>query len=156
MRVRLEPMTAAEFDDWLPPMLEDYIADTAAADQLPLATARERAAKQTHDLLPNGVDSADQHLLIARDGDRRVGSLWLRIRDDSGIRRAFVFWISVEESMRGRGYGRAIMLAGEDYARGEGASSMALHVFGRNEVARSLYDKLGYLVTNVSMQKNLA
>ncbi len=47
------------------------------------------------------------------------------------------------------------MTAGEEYARDHGASVIALNVFAQNEVARSLYDRLGYLVTNVSMQKEL-
>lgn len=47
------------------------------------------------------------------------------------------------------------MLAGEEYARDQGAVAMALNVFAQNDVARSLYDKLGYLVTNVNMQKAL-
>ena len=47
------------------------------------------------------------------------------------------------------------MNAGEEYVRGLGASTMALNVFAQNDVARSLYDKLGYLVTNVNMQKEL-
>ena len=36
-----------------------------------------------------------------------------------------------------------------------GTGTMALNVFAQNDVARSLYDKLGYLVTNVNMQKEL-
>jgi ribosomal protein S18 acetylase RimI-like enzyme len=47
------------------------------------------------------------------------------------------------------------MTAGEDYARQQGVVAMALNLFVQNDVARSLYDKLGYRVTNVNMQKEL-
>jgi GNAT superfamily N-acetyltransferase len=72
-----------------------------------------------------------------------------------GSAPAFVFNVEVDESQRGRGNGRAIMTVGEDYARQQGVVAMAQNLFVQDDVARSLYDKLGYRVTNVNMQKEL-
>lgn len=107
------------------------------------------------ELLPAGVATPAHHLLVAYEDDRPVGTLWLWIHDDPGGRRAFVYDVEVDEAMRRRGYGRSIMLAAEAYARERGAGRMALNVFGRNRVARSLYDRLGYMVTSTAMHKDL-
>jgi ribosomal protein S18 acetylase RimI-like enzyme len=153
--VRLRPMTSEQYDAWLPPMLEDYAAETAQSRLMSIEEGRQEARRQLDELLPDGCDTPDHHLLVAYDGDEQVGSLWLRIRDEHRRRRAFVFFVEVDEARRGRGYGREIMLAGEEYARADGASAMALNVFGPNEAARALYDKMGYEVTNLTMQKTL-
>jgi ribosomal protein S18 acetylase RimI-like enzyme len=47
------------------------------------------------------------------------------------------------------------MEAIEDEVRKLGISKIGLHVFGFNAAARSLYDKLGFEVTDTSMEKNI-
>jgi ribosomal protein S18 acetylase RimI-like enzyme len=155
MTVRLEPMTQEQYEMWLPDAIEDYARQTSESGLMSLDTARESAVDQFGALLPDDLATAGHHLLMAYDDAQIVGVFWLRIRDEWGTRRAFIFNIEVDESLRGQGYGRAIMTAGEEYARSQKADTIALNVFAQNDVARSLYDKLGYLVTNVNMQKEL-
>ena len=155
MTVQLEPMTPEQYESWLPAAVEGYAQQRSESGLGALDSTRERAVKEFDTLLPDGVATPDHHLLVAYDDGRTVGTLWLHIHDEWGVRRAFVYDVEVDESQRGRGYGRAIMTAGEEYARGQGASTMALNDVAQNDVARSLYDKLGYLVTNVNMQKGL-
>jgi hypothetical protein len=45
--------------------------------------------------------------------------------------------------------------AGEQYATEHGATSIGLHVFDHNLVARRLYDQLGYQVSSTHMIKSL-
>lgn len=47
------------------------------------------------------------------------------------------------------------MAAGEQYATEHGATSIGLHVFGHNLVARRLYDQLGHQVSSTHMIKSL-
>lgn len=153
--VRLRPMTAAEYDAWLPGAIEAYAADHVRAGSRPADTALESATKEFATLLPDGVDTAEHHLLIGVDGDEPVGLLWLNIPESGGQTRSFVYDIEVDDSKRGKGYGRAIMLAAEDYSRAKGATAIRLHVFGDNTVARRLYESLGYQATNINMVKPL-
>jgi ribosomal protein S18 acetylase RimI-like enzyme len=155
MTVHLEPMTPKQYESWRPAAVEGYAQQRSDAGPGTIDATREGAGREFDSMLPDGVATPDHHLLVAYDDARVVGTLWLRIVDDWGARRAFVFDVQVDESQRGRGYGRAIMTAGEEYARDQGASVIALNVFAQNDIARSLYDKLGYLVTNVNMQKEL-
>ena len=157
--VTLRAMTSAEYDAWVPGAIAAYAADHVRAGSKQPDTALESATKEFETLLPNGVDTTEHHLLIGVDGDQTVGILWLNIPQGipqgGGRVRSFVYDIEVDESKRGKGYGRAIMLAAEDYSRDHGASVIRLHVFGENTVARRLYESLGYEPTNISMSKPL-
>jgi ribosomal protein S18 acetylase RimI-like enzyme len=155
MAVQLEPMTPEQYGSWLPAAVEGYAQERSESGLGAIDATRERAVKEFDALLPDGVATPDHHLLVAHDEGQVVGTLWLHIHDGWGVRQAFVYDVEVDESQRRRGYGRAIMTAGEAYARGQGASAMELNVFAQNDIARSLYDKLGYLVTNVNMRKEL-
>ena len=53
---------------------------------------------------------------------RRVGTIFLGIRDGG----AWLYDITIDEPERGRGYGRAAMIALEDEARALGHDTMAL------------------------------
>ena len=77
--------------------------------------------------------------------------LWINIRPKVGKTEAFIYDIVIDEDRRGRGYGRATMLACVARARELGAQSIGLHVFGDNAVARGLYTSLGFVETNVQM-----
>jgi ribosomal protein S18 acetylase RimI-like enzyme len=148
-------MTPQEYDAWRPGAIEGYAAEHADAGSRPAETSLEQARKEFDELLPDGVDTPEHHLLVATDHGTRVGLLWLNIPPPPQ-RAAFVYDVEVDETLRGKGYGRAIMLAAEAYVRERGSSSLRLHVFGSNAVARSLYESLGYATTNVMMAKRLS
>jgi ribosomal protein S18 acetylase RimI-like enzyme len=146
-------MTTEEYDAWVPVAIAEYAAQHAAAGSRPADTSLEQARQEFAELLPEGRATEQHHLLIAESDGVRVGILWLRVPSSGDA--AFVFDIEVEETMRGKGYGRAIMLAAESYARTLGAPAIRLHVFGFNTVARSLYESLGYETTSLQMAKSL-
>jgi ribosomal protein S18 acetylase RimI-like enzyme len=150
--VQLRPMTSTEYDAWVPAVIAGYAAQHAAAGSMPADSSLELAQQEFEELLPHGPETEEHHVLVAEGDDERVGILWLRV-PSSGA--AFVYDVEVEPQLRGRGYGRAIMLAAESYARNLGARALRLHVFGSNSVARSLYESLGYHTTNVHMEKRL-
>jgi ribosomal protein S18 acetylase RimI-like enzyme len=149
-------MTEAEFAVWLAESVESFAHDLSNAMDRPLDAARERAVAQFEELLPDGLESAGSHVLIVQsEAGERIGSLWLGphpTRTDHG----FVYDLVIDESMRGRGFGRAAMLAGEDVLRKDGKSAVGLNVFGFNAVALRLYEALGYKVVGTQMTKKLS
>jgi len=95
---------------------------------------------------------APTHSLYAlEEGERVVGTLWLAERGEY----AWLFEIWLDPAERGRGVGRAAMLALEDEVRRRGLRGVELNVWGGNDVARSLYRSLGYGEQSVSMRKDL-
>lgn len=153
--VELRPMTAEEYVEWYPRSVAAYAEGHIKAGSMPADKAHEMSAKQFADLLPDGLETPAHHLLIGEAGGEKVGMLWLNIPVEGEAVNAFVYNVEVEESQRGKGYGRAMMVGAESYSRDHGAAMLKLHVFGDNTVARTLYTSLGYIETNVNMAKSL-
>lgn len=153
--IELRPMRVEEYDAWYPGAIAGYAEGHIKAGSMPADTAHELAAKQFADLLPNGLATSAHHLLVGEADGERVGILWLNIPTTGDPVSAFVYDVEVEAIQRGKGYGRAMMVGAESYSRDHGASTIRLHVFGDNTVARRLYESLGYETTNVNMAKLL-
>jgi ribosomal protein S18 acetylase RimI-like enzyme len=151
-------MTWDEFDVWAPHSMQGFAEQQVSAGLQPEAEAEAYARQQFAELLPSGL-ATPLHLQWTVhenvEGDPVVGHLWLRVRTLSTEVEAFVFDVEVVEEARGRGLGRATMLAAEQAARELDASVVRLNVFGHNAVARRLYESLGYAVTAATMTKRL-
>jgi ribosomal protein S18 acetylase RimI-like enzyme len=154
--VRFRAMTPVEFTEYLDWVVGDYAAELdrngkATGDA---AVAASRASFEG--LLPDGVATARQTLLIAEDDDdgRRVGLLWFGpSTDDASM--AWIYDITVDETHRGEGWGRAIMRAFEGEARSRGYTRAGLNVYADNHVARRLYESLGYAETARQLHRSL-
>jgi ribosomal protein S18 acetylase RimI-like enzyme len=152
-KIALDPMTDDEFKAWIEPMIRDYAAQHVASGNWAAEDALELAKAQTLGLLPDGVRTKEHYLYTTRDAatGEAVGILWINVRAKAGRAEAFIYDIAINEDRRGRGYGRAAMLACVARARELGAAGIGLHVFGDNTVARALYTSLGFIETNVQM-----
>lgn len=119
----------------------------------------EEAFKKTEDdfarLLPQGLKSPDQYLFSIKAGDLLVGTLWFAERGAANNRKAFIYDIMLNENARGKGYGKKAMELLEVEVKKLGLRHIGLHVFGHNTIARNLYEKVGYQITNVNMEKEL-
>lgn len=58
--------------------------------------------------------------------------------------RGTVYYLAVEPEQQGRGFGRAIMTAAEDWLKAKGVWKLNLLVRGGNLSARGFYEALGY------------
>jgi GNAT superfamily N-acetyltransferase len=112
--------------------------------------AHRTSDMQFAELFPNGSPAEGQH-----DEDEVVGTLWMGRPFSGDATTWFVFDIEISEAARGRGLGRAAMVAAEEWTREHGGTRVALNVFGPNVIARTLYDSLGYEVQATSMFKDV-
>ncbi|MFC7546967.1 GNAT family N-acetyltransferase [Plantactinospora sp. GCM10030261] len=148
--VRLEPMTADEYQPWRAKAEAHYARSVAASGRSAQDAARI-AADTYAQLLPDESATPDHHFWNAYDGDRRVGFLWVKVTHGT----AFVYNVAVEPDLRRQGYGRAIMLAAERWCRDNALLRIGLHVFAHNTGARALYEQLGFTETGRNMAKDL-
>ncbi|BCJ27443.1 GNAT family N-acetyltransferase [Actinocatenispora sera] len=151
-RVTLRPMTQAEFDAYLDRTVREYGQDKVRAGEFAPERADEQARAEFTLLLPEGARTNGMLLFTAFDGDERVGMLWLAL-PSARRRQAWVYELWVAPAARSRGYGRAIMRAGERELAARGVTEIGLNVFGDNTTAIGLYESLGYKVIAQQMVK---
>lgn len=91
------------------------------------------------------------------DGGQRLGFVHLNSTVDYFTREevGHVSDVVVAPGGEGRGVGRALMAAAEEWARGRGYRLLTLNAFSRNTRARRLYERLGYGEDMVKYVKEL-
>ncbi len=115
------------------------------------------AAEQFQSLLLKGLDTPEQFLFKLVDhSHKRVGYLWFCTRERAGLKSAFLYDIFIEPEWRMKGYGKKAMHLFEQEVRRLGINRIGLHVFGHNDVALQMYEKLGYRTTSRMMAKDLS
>ena len=150
-------MTPTEYEIFRTKLVREYAAANVEAGRWSAEEGEEQSEIQTRALLPQGLDSPRVLLLIAENEEGEgVGHLWIGLdRHSGGGGGAWIYDIEVSENLRGQGYGRAILQGAEQETLRNGASTIGLHVFGRNTVARTLYQSSGYEITSQQMQKEI-
>ncbi|HQN76005.1 MAG TPA: GNAT family N-acetyltransferase [Methanomassiliicoccales archaeon] len=156
VEVRLVPMNKKEFEVMRAAGVKRYADENVKAGYWKPAEALKRSEATHANLLPDGLRTEGHHFYKALDAEteERVGQLWLKVEPGED-RKGFIFDVFIDEGSRGKGYGRAMMLALETKAKRMKIDSLALHVFAYNEVARHLYGSLGYEVKSLNMMKGL-
>ncbi|MFD7153062.1 GNAT family N-acetyltransferase [Kribbella sp. NPDC059898] len=150
-KVELRPMTVGEYPEFKEKLATTFATAIGPARGLTSEEALNVSYAETEKLLPDGPDTEQQLLWVAMADGVLVGMLWITTR----ARLPFVYGVEVAADQRGKGYGRAIMLAAEEECRRRGYDALELNVFGDNATAIGLYDSLGYVVTSQQMRKSL-
>ena len=165
-KVKFEAMKPERFQAWAAAQSESYAAEKVKSGAWPADGALERAKNEFLALLPDGLNTPLTHILdiwavidsphASRAPENPIGAVWLTqgpFGREAG--HAWIFDVEIDTAFRGRGYGRATMMALEEYARAQGITEIGLHVFGHNTVAANLYRAVGYETTSLTMRKIL-
>lgn len=154
--VRLVPMTAKEFEEYLVRNIARYADENVKAGYWAPAGALEESRRVHRQLLPAGMDTEHHHFLRIQDEDgTAIGAAWLKANPDTSPPSGFVYDIFLEEAHRGKGKGKQAMLALEEKAKELGLRTLGLHVFAHHPGALALYQRLGYEVKSLNMTKVL-
>ncbi len=97
-------------------------------------------------------------VFLAENGSgARLGFIHLRPQLDYYLQKdcGHVADLVVSPAARGQGVGRALMAAGERWARERGFEMLTLHVFAENRGAQALYEELGMTAEIVRYVKPL-
>ncbi len=122
--------------------------------RMPAMEAAARSRRHWHRVAPR-----DEGIVAVADDGTVIGmvELWRkrpRDPDSARIPRIHVdLGLAVAPEWRGRGVGTALMGAAEAWAREHGAERMALDLDAANEGALRLYERLGYTVHTLEMDK---
>jgi GNAT superfamily N-acetyltransferase len=151
--LRWRPMNDDEFADWRARGVEGYAAQVAESGSMTLDEAAARSSAEFDRLLPDGIHTTNQTFLCLCAGEEVVATNWIGHHRSAGT--SWVWDVEVSEEHRGKGYGRAAMLAGEQATLDAGDSHLALNVFGQNAVAIGLYTSMGYLTAEQARSADL-
>ncbi len=135
--------------------MRDYAADKARAGVWSREEAASRAAKDVDGLLPEGPATHNHFLYSERDDsvEAEVGTLWFALMESDAGRSVWIYDIIIHEEFERRGYASRVLELVEKIAGELGAKRVELHEFGHNHGAHSLYEKMGYKVTSITMAK---
>jgi ribosomal protein S18 acetylase RimI-like enzyme len=155
--IELVPMNELEFEMYLQYSIQEYAQDQARDGHVSEDEARQEAEQQYQQLLPLGLQTPAHSLCMIVDGRhaKNVGVLWFDQREQESGQQIFVNDLVIFEEFRRRGYAKQAMQHLEKQAADQGAASIGLRVFGQNESARILYEKLKYTISSMNMSKNL-
>lgn len=144
--IELVPLTEADRDAFVREEVASYAEQQIRDAGWPRAVALARARAELLPVLERELAEAGAHgedLWAARSADgATVGWLWVRPGD--GPRTAFLYQITVAESVRRMGYGRAMLAALEDRLERDGVDELQLNVNVANVPAQRLYAAGGY------------
>jgi RimJ/RimL family protein N-acetyltransferase len=138
-------------------LVRDYAADKVRAGAWSESEAQIRAAKDIDGLLPEGPATQGHFLYSVREdaADAEVGTVWFALRGSGVGRYVWIYDIIINENFRRRGYASRTLELVEARAKELGAKSVELHVFGHNQGAQTLYEKVGYSLTSITMAKQV-
>lgn len=155
--IQLRTMTESEYQLYLVNLYTGYADEQVIAGSWPADHALELAKAEIDEMLPDGLSSKNNFLysLIAPDESSPVGVLWILMRERNNQKEAFIADIVVYDVYRRRGYGAQALKALEEVVKGMGVHRIRLQVFGHNLAARDLYEKSGYEMVNIYMEKRV-
>ncbi|MES2583981.1 MAG: GNAT family N-acetyltransferase [Pseudomonadota bacterium] len=153
----LSPMCESEFAAYLAFAIPDFAQDKVQAGQWAPEQALEMSRRVYAESLPQGLATPDNFLFTVRDPDtsEQIGMLWFAAQERAGQRVAFVYDVAIAVQHQRKGHASRAFAVLEREVEQRGLSGIALHVFGHNAGAQALYQKLGYLPTNINMFKQL-
>jgi ribosomal protein S18 acetylase RimI-like enzyme len=149
--ITLETIQQADFERFLEREVREYAADHVRNGNWPAEGSLERSRKEFERLLPDGILSQNQYLWSICDETEKMGVLWVEVKNG----KAFIYDFVIEESLRGRGFGKQALIAMEEKLKAMEVESVGLHVFGDNVSAQELYKKMGFRITGIQMKKSL-
>ncbi|MYX94223.1 GNAT family N-acetyltransferase [Streptomyces sp. SID486] len=151
--VTARAMTPAEYPGWLAAEKAAYVVDIVRSGAMGKEKAVRKSDQDFAKLIPEGLATPDNTFLVLEAAGERIGTGWLRHGHLPGV--TYGYSLFIEERHRGKGYGRAAMVAGEQATLAAGDSMLMFTVWGGNEVAMNLYTSAGYRVVEESRSLGL-
>jgi ribosomal protein S18 acetylase RimI-like enzyme len=148
--VQLIQVTDAEYAELASQQIVEYARQLERAGEVSVGDSLAVSQARLVDLSADRLRAAGHVFFVARSARdaSRVGWVWLSPAPGflgpghDGSR--WLSQITVDEPLRGYGWGRAILVAAERHLAAVGVEQLWLRVFEWNTAARALYDSLGY------------
>lgn len=157
MTVKLRTMLESEYESYLSVAIKDYAKDKIAAGTWGKNDALRLAEESFQRLLPEGINTPKEFLyaIVDEEIDGNIGFLWLHLNKSKELSKFFIYDFIIFESFRNSGYGTKTLACLDEIAKEMSVSQIDLHVFAHNKGAIHLYEKVGFIPTDISMSKQI-
>ena len=153
--ITLKNMNQEEFKQYISFAVEDYAKDKIASGNWSEDEAIDLSKKSFEQLLPKDEKTENNHLFSIFHNDILVGMIWIAQKGPTKPNEGFIYDFMIFEQYQGQGYAKKAMKEIETIAKELGINKIGLNVFGHNKIARGLYEKMGYEITNITMVKTI-
>ncbi len=157
--VRLLPLDDAEYREFAEMQIVEHADQERRAGFWSQEEALARSREESADLLADRLRARGHRFFkaVGASGER-VGWAWDGPPPPALglVNHRWLYQITVEAPLRGKGYGRAMLAALEAMLATEGVDNLRLNVYTWNTVAMSLYHSAGYeIVYDGENEKNM-
>lgn len=157
MNVLLVDMAPVDYRDRRAELVRDSADALMASLGVTPPEAEARAEQSVAASLPDGPRTAGHLVRTALGADGRpIGWIWVAMPGHAMPSMAWICDIVVDEPYRRHGYGAAVLSAAELELAQLGVGRVGLNVYGENETARRLYERLGYHVIRQVRARHLS
>jgi len=155
MTLTLEPMSPERYASWNTRLITEFAKEKVDSGNWPAEGALERSARENAADLPRGLDTPGHDIFVALSDGEEVGVLWLFTDPALSVPETMIYDIEIGEAHRGKGLGRELLTAAEEWCADHSVGILKLHVFATNTAAVSLYESSGFVATNINMAKQI-
>ena len=142
--VCLRRMLPAEFDAFTEYSVRDYADDLMLNQGMDAFSAAAQARREFSEMLPGGVDTDGNALMVVETGGWPVGAIWYLYEVTDGVRHAFLNDFIIAPAERRKGYASAALAEMEAEAAAQGCAEVRLYVWNGNLPGLNLYAGCGY------------
>lgn len=154
--VKLVPISEDYFQVCLHKWIVEYADEKVTAGAWKKDESLELSRDEFERLLPKGRDTPDQYVLsIVDESEKILGAIWFGVYRDTEPHGAFIWNFRLEENERGKGYSKLALSSLYKMLHDMDIEKLTLHVFSQNEIAVNLYKKMGFVVTDLMMAKEI-
>jgi len=154
LMLKLRPMETNHFQKYLSFAVNEYAVEKIAAGTWTPEAAQKNAQLAYGRLLPNGLETPNNFLYSILNDSEIIGYIWFGT-DNENSSMAFIFDFEIYKAYQNRGFGSKTLDLVSRETKNMGFTSLGLHVFGSNSRAIHVYQKSGFNITDIKMQKKL-
>lgn len=160
MQLELIEMDKEQYEDFMAFTLVSYVKEKIKAGTWLPEHAKDRALEDMSRILPEGYFTKNAYFYrvvdMALPVPAVIGFIWFNIHWRNKLKELFLYDITILDEYQGQGYGTKTMKLLEEEARRLEVNQIGLHVFGHNERALHLYQKMGYAAKSITLYKELS
>jgi ribosomal protein S18 acetylase RimI-like enzyme len=165
--MHLTPVDDAEYAAFAKRQVIDYADQLVRAGDVAASDSQALARERLSALLADELRGAGHLFFVGRSAilKPRIGWVWVSpapaFLGPNQARSRWLSQLTVEDAVRGHGWGRSLLLATENHLAQMGVEHLWLRVFDWNTDARALYNSQGYelvqrFTNDAHMRKRIA